>query len=781
MIKSLIGLAMLLVIHISCFAQNIPGFRVPLPGEEKELLMRLNQTKAGIPQVELLLNLGACYLYLPGEEKDDLNKAMSYALQAKRLSTAVQFEDGYIGALVLSGEVLLESGEFARSRIVLDSALIYLRSNIVQTHAVKSAERDARALLMQAAIFSGQKKYQLAEIEYLKLIAICKEKRFNGLECIYHRLALMYTVTGDYDKALSYSLEAVRIMDSKGDFSYGGPIYRTLGLTYRFTGKFQMSIDSYNKAMQFYNKNSSTIMIELMDLTCNSLLKMRRYNEAILLLRKTAKEFPVQNNHDKKVLERSFGYYYRVLKQYDSAEVHYKRAFELRPVDGAIDVESYKAMGQLYVEAGKYSMARPYLDTTLKFVPLNFPTSWFAHLHFLMFKADSASGNYLSAISHLMKNKDLDDIIYEQNKVRNNQELQIKYETEKKDQDIKLKEQSILLLNRLADLQKKDLDQAGLRLLFESTSKEQSLKIINAEAERKDRDLLINKKNLELLQNKNLLQQSNLRQATTGRNMFIGGAIMLFLLLLLLYNRYRLKQISNRQLQAQQKDINSKNAELQLLLNEKEWLLKEVHHRVKNNLHTVMSLLESQSAYLENDALTAIKDSQHRVYAMSLIHQKLYQAEDLSTINMAVYLPELVNYLSESFNLKEHIRFNLQIAAIELDVSQAIPIGLILNEAITNAIKYAFPLSNNNQISISMKNMAANKTVLIIADNGIGLPAGFNTLRTEALGIKLMKGLAEDIGGRLDIEGSHGCRIELVFTLEPPLHEAQKLIAAKNI
>ena len=100
--------------------------------------------------------------------------------------------------------------------------------------------------------------------------------------------------------------------------------------------------------------------------------------------------------------------------------------------------------------------------------------------------------------------------------------------------------------------------------------------------------------------------------------------------------------------------INQKNLELEFLVEEKEWLLKEVHHRVKNNLQTIICLLESQAAYLENDALKAIETSQNRIYTMSLIHQKLYQSENIQTIDMALYISELIQYLKDSFNIASY-------------------------------------------------------------------------------------------------------------------------------
>src|SRR5450755_1598659 len=132
-----------------------------------------------------------------------------------------------------------------------------------------------------------------------------------------------------------------------------------------------------------------------------------------------------------------------------------------------------------------------------------------------------------------------------------------------------------------------------------------------------------------------------------------------------------------------------------------------------------MSLLNSQSAYLENDAaLTAIHDSQHRVHAMSLIHQKLYNSENVSSINMSSYIRELVTYLRDSFDTGQRVRFELNIEPLEMDVSQAVPLGLILNEAITNSLKYAFPSDMDGMINISLSGTTTNHYLLSISDNG---------------------------------------------------------------
>lgn len=184
-----------------------------------------------------------------------------------------------------------------------------------------------------------------------------------------------------------------------------------------------------------------------------------------------------------------------------------------------------------------------------------------------------------------------------------------------------------------------------------------------------------------------------------------------------------------------------------------------------------MSLLESQSAYLENDALQAIKDSQHRVFAMSLIHQKLYQTASVATIDMSIYLQELIQYLRESFETRQRVRFQVQIEQVELDVTRAIPLGLILNEAVTNALKHAFPNNRTGLILLSLTRQADNQILLSVADNGIGLPTDFDNVRTNSLGMKLMKGLSREINAQLCIESKEGTLIKVAFTATQLLYE----------
>lgn len=278
------------------------------------------------------------------------------------------------------------------------------------------------------------------------------------------------------------------------------------------------------------------------------------------------------------------------------------------------------------------------------------------------------------------------------------------------------------------------------------------------ESEKKTMDII-------KLKNKTFLQQSKLKNEIFLRNSMVTFVLLLLIILALLYKSFIFKKKTNKVLETQQNEINKKNDTLQKLVVEKEWLLREIHHRVKNNLHMVVGLLASQTEFLKNEeALQAINSSQNRIHAMSLIHQKLYQSENLSIIDMPSYIFELTEYLKDSFEIRKSIRFVLDIDSFNLPLSHSIPIGLIFNEAVTNAIKYAFPDHKNAIIKISLKTDDNENYILIIQDNGIGLAYDFDPYNSPSLGIKLMHGLSDDIRGKFQIISENGTKITLEFS-----------------
>lgn len=254
----------------------------------------------------------------------------------------------------------------------------------------------------------------------------------------------------------------------------------------------------------------------------------------------------------------------------------------------------------------------------------------------------------------------------------------------------------------------------------------------------------------------------------------IACILLMAVVLISVYHTRRLKRTNERLLADRQNKIREQDLALQhlitdnhRLLNEKDWLLKEVHHRVKNNLQIVMSLLNTQSAFLKNNAaLAAIRESQNRVQSIALIHQKLYSHADVAFIDIAVYINELVNHLDDCYKAREKgIRFEQLIRPVKMDVAQAIPVGLMLNEAITNAIKYAFA-AGPGIIKISLETLNDDNVALSISDNGVGLPPGFDIKQTSTLGMEMMKALSRQLNGNFTIKNENGVLISLIFGIE---------------
>lgn len=197
---------------------------------------------------------------------------------------------------------------------------------------------------------------------------------------------------------------------------------------------------------------------------------------------------------------------------------------------------------------------------------------------------------------------------------------------------------------------------------------------------------------------------------------------------------------------------------------EKEVLLKEVHHRVKNNLQVINSILNLQSSYVEDDkTLQIIIESQNRIRSMSYIHESLYQTKDFSSINFQNYIINLIQNLVQSYEVySDKTELDLQVAEVELALDQAIPCGLILNELITNALKYAYPDKEGGKITIEVFEKSGKVTIRVL-DFGVGLPKGFKIGETDSLGLSLVDTLIDQIDGELKLKTDSGTEFLIIF------------------
>jgi two-component sensor histidine kinase len=202
-------------------------------------------------------------------------------------------------------------------------------------------------------------------------------------------------------------------------------------------------------------------------------------------------------------------------------------------------------------------------------------------------------------------------------------------------------------------------------------------------------------------------------------------------------------------------------------LQEKEVLLKEIHHRVKNNLQVISSLLNLQSAHVEDPQATEIfQDSQNRIRSMALVHEKLYQSQDLARVDLAEYIRNLATYLFRAYSANATgVTLDIQADDVFLTIDTAVPCGLILNELISNALKHAFPDGQAGEICVKLHANGDHQVTLSVADTGVGLPKDLDLNTTTSLGLQLVHTLADQLDGHIELNGTRGTEFNITFAI----------------
>ena len=542
-----------------------------------------------------------------------------------------------------------------------------------------------------------------AETIFSKALQLEEVIHFPFTHYSSENIAMVTTFEGEFGEPLKYALETVATAEHSRDSIGWAYFYSRLGwLYYVEGGRDQESLKWGLKAMDRFLIAGDPGLYTNLTVVIGVMCEQGHNSQALEVLKKAFNKAPPKSSTDALFYNLALSMCYTNLKQFKLAEQYIVKA-DLLEQQSALAVGPMRRasinyqFGNIYFDEGQYGKAKIYFERYLA-DPSNAISGLQRKLYTYknLIAIDSAVHDYVSGMAHYRQYVQLLDSNFRISKLRQAEELDVKYSTAEK-------ETRITLLNQKATL-----------------------------------------------------EQNSLRRANMIRDITIGGIIAVSIIVGLLFRQNRLKQKNNDV-------ITQKNELLQRLVKEKEWLLKEVHHRVKNNLHTVICLLESQAAYLENDALKAIENSQHRIYAMSLIHQKLYQSDNVKAIDMAVYIPELIQYLEDSFGTSDQIHFYLDIEQINLNITHAIPLGLIINEAVTNSIKYAFPTGWEGEIVISLKG-DGNLIKLELADNGIGIPEmEQEENEPESLGIELMKGLSSDIDATISFKINNGTVIVIEF------------------
>lgn len=712
------------------------------------MINALKVKKKGIERIELLLTLAQYHYLQPGELQTDFDSAKVYMDEAAALNKSLNSSDARGYQTLTESYFLKEKGKVEEGKKLAEKAVSILEAGTNKYYLGRAIyevsryygyedpyERRTRIQLIERAVSSFEEADRLERnayclemlgdlynlnLEYPKAVQVLNRAlaAYNNighpkLQGIYVLLGSTHKYMKNYPEALLYTLKALKTAQTLGDTSMQlCQINNTLGVIYNEIDNKEMSAKYLYDGLEVAQRHHDENTIYWMAVNIASIYSDVGQGDEALRMLDLIPEKIRQSEHEftKAYIATVYLKSYITLKQFNKFQTYYDKILrytENSKANIAFKKMAYTIFANYFISTKQFQKARYYLTKNIELHKKLVYNLDHIHDSQLWYKVDSAQGNFQSAFNHLNFYKSKMDSIFSINKVRQLQVLSIEYETAIKEDSIKVKD-----------------------------------------------------RNINLLTQTNNLQAANLKQAGLIKNITIIGIILTLVISGLLYRQYLHKQKSN-------KVITQKNEQLQHILDEKEWLLKEIHHRVKNNLQIVMSLLNSQSAFIDNDAaLTAIHDSQHRVHAISLIHQKLYGSENVSSVDISLYIREMVLYLTASFNTGQRIRFEVDAEPLQMDVSQAVPLGLILNEAITNSIKYAFPDGRHGDISISLLRIDTHQCLLTISDNGIGTLSQVSNKRSGSLGMSLMEGLSKSLAGKFSIRNNNGTTITVSFAYE---------------
>lgn len=707
----------------------------------KDLIMKSEITKAEVDSSERIMKqagqLADKLNYLRGQGNELLvyalilrqrkknDQSFKTALQAIKVFVKTNDFAGQADGFNIIGDGLSNNDDQIVQRISYFQKAIQM--------LIKSGQRERAAILLtylgDLEIWNSQYDGALKDLNHS--LIIFQSIGYKKLQATYDLIGYDYLHMGNINEALKYNLLAVQTAETNGESgTLLSTIYNRTGLTYSFAENWRKAAEYQKKALrQAYKMKDSLAIVQISFNVGASMLKSNNTAEAIPIINsvKSFKIFKEDNTWKARAATLLLKAYIQK-KDYKSGEIYFKESkkfLALKDIEQNVYVKIFSGIILYYQVTNQFEKTYPYIAAHTKYritSKVSIPIDDNDDLR--LFKADSAAGKMFSAVRHLQRYMFFSDSV-----------------------------------------------------MSEKNRKQAALLEIQFEADKKDRDIQFKAKNIKLLTRQTQLQQISFRQERIIRNWIIAASGLLLLVIAILYNRFRLKKRNNRFLEAQhlalkvqQEEINKKNEDLihlsekqSTLLKEKEWLLREIHHRVKNNLQITMSLLNIQSSYMETGfALDAILNSQRRMQAMSLIHIKLYQSDNLAYIDMSSYIPELVGYLKDSFSDEDFIIFELHTPSFQLDISQAVPIGLILNEAITNAIKYAFQGRNTGRIKIVMEQDDNEVYLLKIIDDGVGMPENKGD-KKDSFGMNLMRGLTQQIQGEFCIENKNGTTVTVCF------------------
>ncbi|MDX2285455.1 MAG: tetratricopeptide repeat protein [Bacteroidia bacterium] len=622
-----------------------------------------------------------------------------------------------------------------------EQALACFQQNLALSDSLGMRQEAAGMLLNIGSIRLYQSKYDEALDYFVRSLTRFEEMGDIARQAtVLGNIGIVHNDRGDYAQALAYYRRSLALHDSADNPLGMAQTLGNMGLIYNYQGDYRQALDHYQRSIGLFQSmdNQMGIAINLGNIGMiyyaqKDYVRALDYHQRSLAINEKLENkrgiAATLNNigdvyFDQKDLTQALSYYQRSLDIHQSlndqssvaklqqnlGNVYRAQGLGEKALANYLSSlaihESLKdqqgiadvatSLGEFYHEAGNYARASYYGEKALPRAREAGAVQEIANAARLLYKSYKSSGQDRNALPMLELYHQMRDSLNSEE----NQRAAIRFEYQQQ-----------ALADSLTNAQEK----AVAQLAYE-----------------------------------NQLRQQRLQLAFAG-----GAGLLVASLALVLFRSSRRRQQTNRLLSAQNEQIQAKSQQNELLL-------KEIHHRVKNSLQTISSLLYLQSAHIKDEEVRqAVAAGQHRVESMALIHQKLYQRDTLAAIEMKDYLSNLATSLVQTFAADPgRIRVNLDMPELELDVDTAVPLGLIVNELITNSLKYAFPDGRQGAITVSLR-QTGEQLELLVADDGVG---SANTATGTAFGSQLVQLLTAQLGGEIRQDTTAGYTTRLLIS-----------------
>ncbi|WP_106794261.1 tetratricopeptide repeat protein [Aquimarina sp. Aq78] len=575
-------------------------------------------------------------------------------------------------------------------------------------------------------------------------LELVKDEYTKDTGFFYLRMGNFYNAKSEHEKALFYNKKMLEVA-KKLQYELGvAKSYQNIGVTYVKMGDYHQALDNYLKALKIYETLEEESFVVGITGNIGSLYSCRLkddengliyYNKALTLSKK------IGNEEFRAHILGAVGEMYMRQKEFEKAKYVLEESISIAEKTNYTEVitSGYNNLSQINVEEKRFNKAIEYTKKALQ-IRLEKGSSENITLSYLTLgDIYDKLGNTKIAVSYYDKALLVATETNALPQLSKVYHALHKYSNGKK--EYKKGYEYLLQYNAVKDS------------LF-SKEKHKQLREIQAKF-----DLENKEKEVEILTKENKIKVLENESQRTTQILLITGLVALIIVLVTLLYAYKNKQKTNRILA-------EKNSKISQTLKDREILLKEVHHRVKNNLQIVSSLLSLQDKFSENKSATEIlQEIQNKIQAMAIIHEKLYKSSDLSLINLQTYLDGLLTHFKTSYQLSErNITINRSIEEINLDMDHLVPCGLIVNEIIANSIKHAFQDDQGGQISIEASRNK-DQCILTVKDTGVGFPEDFEIENSRSLGMQLIQGLTQQINGSIHIISNPGAYYTIAFNI----------------